>query len=77
MKLPYWLRFDRTTTCERCGLRYAEREPACPRCADLSDAQVDELLAQRAREQEGGQQLGTGMLIAAGLGLVLLLIVIL
>lgn len=72
MRVP--IKVQLTRKCERCGLRYAASESACPHCSGLSDQQVLEIRARHRREQEGNANLGRLFLYIAGLLLVGLLI---
>ena len=64
-----------TKQCERCGLRYRIDEENCPHCHNLSDAGVAALKQRFAREQISNHRLGSKLLMAAALGLVLILVI--
>lgn len=52
--------------CKRCGLQFdPDKEPKCPRCADLNDAEVEAILAAREREHVGNSMLGMRFIAAA------------
>lgn len=44
--------------CQRCGLLYDQREPACPHCGDLDAAGLQALLAEKDREKAGNAAMG-------------------
>lgn len=60
--------------CERCGLLYDEREPACPHCGDLDAGGLRALLAENEREKEGTAATGRIFLFIGAVLAVLVLI---
>ncbi len=62
-----------TRKCERCGLKYTIDHDACPHCSGLTDEQVVQLKKRFAREQVAHGRLGTGMLLAAAVLVVIVL----
>ena len=57
--------------CRRCGQLYFKTETQCPHCSELSDHQIRQALAKRAKFRLG---LGKGMFIMAMAIIVLLLL---
>jgi len=62
-----------TRKCERCGLRHTIDLQSCPHCTGLTDEQVVQLKKRFVREQIGNSRLGSKMLLAAGVLVLLVL----
>lgn len=65
-----------TKKCKRCGLRYTVDKEECPHCSGLSDGEVKNLKQRFILEQIANSRLGTKMLLAAIVLLMLLILVI-
>ena len=65
MQLP--VRMTLSTKCERCGLRYPRKAPACVHCTGLTDREVALLRARHEHERLGGANLGRLFLYVAAL----------
>jgi hypothetical protein len=51
--------------CQRCGLHYDQRTPACPHCGDLDDAALKVMLEEKDRERQGNAAMGRVFLVIA------------
>lgn len=76
MMLSHMRRRKPTRKCERCGLRYPYDGAHCPHCHDLDDVGLERLLQKSRRERRGGRELGRMLLLAAGVGSLLILLFI-
>ena len=63
-----------TKKCDRCGLRYKITVEHCPHCHGLSEAELSNLKARIAREHKGHRRLGNMLLLAALVGLILMVL---
>ena len=72
MQVPIRIRFSKK--CDRCGLRYPEKETSCTHCAGLSDKEVEELRTRHEDEHAGNANLGRLFFYIAALIVVGLLI---
>lgn len=63
-----------TKKCGRCGLRYKITEEHCPHCHGLSENELSNLKARIAREHKGNRKLGNMLLLAALVGVILMVL---
>ena len=75
MQLPIRIRF--TSQCKRCGMRYPEKEAACPHCEGLTDEQVRKFRLRHMNQLSANTKLGRLLLYIAGLFLVGMVIFVL
>lgn len=71
MQIPVPIHFSKK--CNRCELRYPEKETQCPHCKDLSDSEVEQLKIRIEEEHEGNTYLG---IIFSIMAIILFLIMI-
>ena len=65
MRVPLKIRFTRK--CDRCGLRYPEKDRACPHCSGLTDEQVRKVRLRHNNQLAAHSNLGRLLLYIAGL----------